>query len=334
MRRCSVRRLPALLLRALMGLSVGLWAAGAAEAASRTIAVSRTPMSLPFYVALQQGFFRDEGLDLIIADCLGGQRCLRRVQEGRADFATTSEVVMAMAAFRDRNWRVLAAFASSEDDIRLVVRNREAVRSTRQLAGLRVGVVPASSSQYFFDALLLTQDVDPHLARQVPLQPEEAARMLAAGQLDAVAIWEPFASHAAAAVGPAAGILPNQSGYRPVFAVVSARALDTSAARDEVALLKGLSRAIEFIQREPAKAREVLRQRLLMDAAVSDRVFEGLQFRLSLDAHLVKAMESVGRWAVREQHVVAAQQPDFHALIDPEPLRQARPQAAASGLQP
>ncbi|WP_177201017.1 ABC transporter substrate-binding protein [Roseateles sp. YR242] len=307
---------------------------GAAEAASRTIAVSRTPMALPFYVALQQGFFRDEGLDLIVADCLGGQRCMRQVQEGRADFATASDILVSLAAFRDRNWRVLAAFASSQDELRLILRRSSEVNAPKQLVGLRVGVVPATGSQYFFDALLLTHDVDPRAVRQIQIQPEDAARMLAAGQLDAAAVWEPYASQALAAAGPGAGVVPNQSGYRATFTIVATRGQGKGAADDDVRLLRGLDRAIAFIQREPAKAREVLQQRLQLDAAAASRIFAGLQFRLNLDASLIKSLESAGRWAVREGHVISANQPDYPSLVDSEPLRKAKAQAVAIGLKP
>jgi ABC-type nitrate/sulfonate/bicarbonate transport system substrate-binding protein len=334
MRIFCVHHLPGLLLGARLGIGLCLAGFGTASAASLTMAVARAPMSLPFYVALQQGYFRDEGLDLILADCLGVHRCLRQVQEGRANFATASDVLVAVNAFRGRNWRMLAAFASSQDDLRLVVRNGKAISAPSQLVGLRVGIVPSTASQYFFDALLLNQDVDPHAVKQIPVQPEDAAHQLALGHLDAVAVGEPFATQALKAVGPAAAVLVDHSGYRPIFAVVSARLPGQPGSDQEVALLRGLDRAIAYIQREPRKARETMRQRLQLHPELADRIFAGLQFRLNLDANLAKGLESLGRWAVREHHVQPGPQPDFSAVIDVEPLRRANPQAVASGRQP
>ena len=57
------------------GLALSLVSA-CSMAQDLTIAVSRTSLSLPLYVAESQKFFADEGLSVQTRECIGGQRSL------------------------------------------------------------------------------------------------------------------------------------------------------------------------------------------------------------------------------------------------------------------
>ena len=56
-------------------LALAACCARGARAAPLAIAVSRTPLSLPLYVAEAEGYFAEAGLSLRIVDCTGGHRC-------------------------------------------------------------------------------------------------------------------------------------------------------------------------------------------------------------------------------------------------------------------
>ena len=311
-------------LQILLLLAAGL-GAQAARAAPLTIAVSRSPLSLPIFVAQSEGFFAAEGLSVELAPCLGGHRCMRQVIEGKANAATASDVPIALNAFESDNWSVVATFVSSYDDVKLVVRGDSGVKSPMQLPGRRVGVVRASSSHYFLETFLLTNQVDPAGVHVVPLQPEELVPALREARVDAIAAWEPFAYAALRDAKLAAVALPSNLAYRETFNLVVERRLAQAPGGDIAKLLRALERAQTLIREEPQRARAVLRGALNVEPAFVDWIWPQLQYRLSLDQGLLKTLESEARWAVREGHVVGKRPPNFLPYLQAAPLLGVKP---------
>ena len=302
--------------------------AGAAD--TLRIAASRAPVSLPLYVAQQRGFFADEHLDVVIADCIGGTRCLRQLLDDKADLATTSEMPVVLHAFVQPDVAIVATMVHASDNLKLIGRKASGVTTSEQLAGRKVGVIAGTSAQYLLETHLLNVGVDPRHVTLVPLQAEETVAALRSGRIDAVAVWEPF-GYAALHGADAAGLrLPLSGGYIESYNLVARRALFR---RDDelVRLLRAIERAEQFIQARPAEAQAILREQLKLDQHFVDWVWGGLGFRLSLDQSLVSTMEGEVRWAQREGHVAGGARPNVLTLIHAGPLKTVKPGAVGTG---
>jgi NitT/TauT family transport system substrate-binding protein len=309
------------------------WLAPAAAAGADTlrIAASRSPVSLPLYVAQQRGFFADEHLEVSLADCVGGTRCLRELLDDRADVATTSEMPVVLQAFRSADVAIVATMVHATDNLKLIARKASRVTASEQLAGHKVGVIAGTAAQYQLETHLLNVGVDPRRVTMVPLQAEETVAALRSGRIDAIAVWEPFgyaALHGADAIGLR---LPLSGGYIESYNLVARRAL--FGRRDDalVRLLRAVERAEQFIQAKPAEAQAILRGQLELDQHFVDWVWTGLGFRLSLDQALVSTMEGEVRWAQREGHVAGAARPNVLTLIHAAPLKAVKPGAVGTG---
>lgn len=302
----------------------------AAHAAERLdIAVSRTPLSLAVYIAQEKGFFAAQGLDVRLLNCVGGHRCMRQMLNGEADIATAGDMPIAINAFERSDYAVLATMVTTGDDLKLVTRARAGVRTPADLAGKRIGAVIGSASQYFLELYLMAAGVDPRQLSVVGLQPEELPEALAAGRVDAISAWEPFGWQAMKALGDGGLALPAAGAYFQTFNLVARRQLVGTRDATLVQLLRAMDRADRFIAAEPAAAREILRQRLGIEPAFVDRIWQGLGFRLALDASLVATMEGEARWARREGHAKGPM-PNLGALIHAAPLKAVRPSAVGT----
>jgi ABC-type nitrate/sulfonate/bicarbonate transport system substrate-binding protein len=298
------------------------------QAEPLTLAVSRTPLSLPLYVAQHNGYFTAEGLEIKFNECLGGHRCLRMVLDGQADVATASDLPIVMNSFSSTDYAVIGTFTKSSDDIKLMTSARSKIQSAEQLAGKRIGVTKGSAGEYFLDLFLLTAGVDPQTLTVVNLQPEELVPALQAGKVDAVAVWQPYGYQAVQ--GPAKGqVLPGGSAYIQTFNMVSHRKLVGVRDAALTKLLRAVDRAEQFIQEQPNQAKDILRRQLKPDAAFVDAVWPGLYFRLGLDQTLLATMEGEARWALREGHANGPLTPNFLKLVHAAPLRAIKPDAVA-----
>lgn len=315
-------------LGSVLALLGGLLLPALASAAELVMAVARTPLSLPVFVAEAQDYFKDEGVALRSVDCVGGQACMKLMFAGSAQLATASDLPIMFNSFERSDYAVLASFVSASQDTKLIARRASGVDAARTLAGRRIATVVGSSSHYHLDAFLLYHGIDPAAVTLVPLAADRMPEALRSGEVDAVAVYEPWAWLAQQALGAGALVLPNPRIYTLSFNLVGQRAVIDARDDELQRVLRALARAVRFIQEQPAAAQAVLKRRLQLDQAFVDWVWPDLHYRLGLDQSLVSTLENEARWAVREGHVPAGRAvPRLLDLLQPGPLRKAVPGA-------
>lgn len=323
----SCRNLRLVLLLLLVGLMPGLGPtiAWSAEPPLR-IAVSQTPLSLPFFVAEKNGYFRESGVPLRINKVIGGHRAMQAVLDGKADLATSSESVIMFTSFKTREFAVLATFVTSIDDVKIISRAGLGVDNPNQLSGKRVGTVLGAASHYYLDTLLLMNGVASEEVERVHLQPENMVESLRNGDVDAVSIWEPYPFMIINSVRDAQ-VLSNPGFYRLFFNLcVHTKHLGV---RDDdlIKILDALERAQHFIATQPVEAQTILREYLQLDQSLVDWVWPLNNYHLSLDQALLTTLESEARWALQEGYVKGDQHPNYLDFIHSGPLQQVREDA-------
>lgn len=314
----------------LLALLLAIATSGAAVAAGLTIAVSRTPLSLPFYVAETQGYFAAEGVQVALKEVIGGHRSFQQMLDGEADLATASGTVIMFNSFKRDDFAVVASFVTSSNDTKLILGNGASISSPQQLAGKRIGTVVGASSHYFLDTWLIFNGVDPKSIRLSNHQPEAMATALAKGEVDAVAIWEPFAFQALKAV-PGTRLLPDHGAYVMSFNLIGNKKLLELRDDDLARVLRALLRAEQFIQSEPAGAQAILRARLKLDQDFIDWIWPHYKYRISLDQSLITTLEGEARWARQEKHVIAGRSPNYLRFLHPQPMLKLRPDRVTIG---
>ena len=300
----------------------------ATAAQELTIALSRTVLSLPVYVAESQRYFADEGVAVRTRECVGGQRCIKFIFDGQAQLATASELPVMFHSFSRTDYAVIATFVTSVRDVKLIVRRSAGVETPTGLQGKRVGTVKGTSAHYFLDAFLLFNGLDPKQVELVPLQPEEIATALKDGRIDAAAIWEPFAYRSLKALAGDGRVLPSARIYTETFNLVAGRRLIAEREDDLVKVLRALQRAQQFIEQQPRQAQAILKERLQEDQAFIEATWTDVDYRMSLSQSLLSTLEGQARWALREGHVPAGGAvPGYLQFVEPAALRRAMPSA-------
>lgn len=292
-----------------------------------TLAVSKSPLSLPLYVADAEGLFAAEGLQVKLLDCVGGQRCQKLMFDGQADVATVGNTSIMFTSFVRSDFVLIGSIASTTEDLKLISRADRGATSPRALAGRKVGVVAGTASQYFLDSFLLLHGVDPRSVEPVPMQPEAMQSALQTGQVDGVAVWEPYGYRIMGAMKSAVQVLPSVGAYNVTFNLIAHRRLAGTRDADLTRLLSAVARAEQLIREQPDRAKAVLRKRLATDEEFVRWVWPQQVFRLSLDQSLLKTLESEARWALRERHVTARTAPNYLPFLYRAPLMAVDPSA-------
>ena len=137
-----------------------------------------------FIAALEKGYYREAGLDVVLREWSPGVDVAQEVSEGRADFGTLDSGLIVARA----NGRPLVALAAllQHSAVGLLVRSQGGVGAVSDLAGKRIGSSHDTRDEVL--AYLAASGLPPTAFRHVP-EIGDARRALLADQVDAVGVF-------------------------------------------------------------------------------------------------------------------------------------------------
>jgi NitT/TauT family transport system substrate-binding protein len=303
-----------------------LWPALAWSAEIR-LAISTTPLSAPMIIAIENGYFRQQGLSVVPTLIQGGHRTIAALFAGEADIATSSETVVMVHAFARDDFRVLCTFVSSDNDDKILVATASGIGAVSDLRHRRIGTIRNASAHFFLSQTLQLAGISGREVTIIGIDPENAATMLESGAVDAVAVWEPYGDQLRRRLGPRVMALPHDRAYIETFNAVASAEFIARHPDSVDGILRALIQAVAFIEAAPDKAQAIVAAALKQDPAVVGAVWEDLRFKVGLDQWLLTTLEAEGQWAVAEGLVDRARTPNFLDVLAVEPLDRVKPRA-------
>lgn len=305
-----------------------LFASSLLHAQPLRIGVSETLLSLPFHVAQAEGFFKMRGVDVVLVKCVGGNRCMKNMLGGQTDLATATELPVVFNSFERSDFSILTSFVSTSSDLKVLARKKANVSQPLELERKRLGYIKGTASQYVLDSVLVYSGVDPSTVTTVPITPETALRALVKAELDALCIWEPFASRIQQELASEVRLVPTPKLYTETFNLIAMKSVIKTRPRDLELILLALKDSIQFMNENPDKAKTLLAGRFDIPMSIVNRIYTDYRFKLSLNRSLLRTMEGQARWAIREGHVdPTLTQPNYNAYLYPGLLKKADPGA-------
>ena len=274
------------------------------------IAVSKTPLSAPFFIAEEKGFFAEQGITANLLMTSSGHLCLNMLEHKEANMGTASDYPIMMHSFQRNDFAIVATFVSSGNDVKLIAR-KDRITQVSDLKGKKIGTVTGASSHFFLDRFLLFNELSLADVNVVPIKPEDMPKALADGRVDALSVWEPngFLTHKL--MGQEALIFPSKNYYRETFNLVFTKEYIHKHPQLIVRTLKALHHAIQFIHQQPKQAQQILTRKLQLDNDFISWVWQDLNFQLSLDQSLIKTLETESEWAIKNNIVKKSREIDY-----------------------
>jgi len=305
--------------------AVAFFGVGAtAGAADISLAISATPLSAPMIIAIENGYFRAQGLTPRPIYVRGGHRAAEMLFSGEADIATSSEVVVMFNAFHRDDFRVLCTFVSSDNDVKILARAGSGITSVADLRHRRIGTIRNASAHFFLTQALQMAGVGRGDATIVGIAPEEAAARLADGSVDAVSVWDPYATQIREIFGDGVVALPHDRAYIETFNAIAAAAFIAREPDRVDAALRALIQAVDFINAAPERAQAIVARTLDQDPRLVRAVWADLNFRVGLDQWLISTLEAEARWAIADGLVERPRIPNFLDVMAADPLDRVR----------
>ncbi|MHB9026060.1 MAG: ABC transporter substrate-binding protein [Armatimonadota bacterium] len=286
------------------------------------------PHASPVWIAEHQGYFKQEGVEVEIREFDSGRTALfTMVDQGGIDMATAAQTPVVAKSFGRNNYAIIANMMSSDKDVKLLARRDRGIREPRDLQGKRVGMTRGSSGHFFLGLFLAYHQLQ---LSDVNLRDLEATRLgdaLVAGQVDAVATWEPHIYRARKALGDNAVLLPSSNIYREDFYFIARKAFIDQHPEALQRFLRAIEKGQQFIRRHRAEAKEIVQRRLQIDRDILDATWDEFQFSLSLDQSILMALEDEARWAMENKLTTATRAPNYLDYLYPDALLVVKPTA-------
>lgn len=292
-----------------------------------TIAMSTTPLSAPFIIAEENGYFLEENLNVTIKEYKGGHRSFKAMLEGEADIATSSEAVVMFNSFKRDDFVLFCTFVTSDNDVKILARQDSGITTIEHLAGRKVGTILGSSAHFFLSQALLTHGVAENTVQQVSLNPEDAPDMLQQNKLDAVVTWEPYAYISKQRLGKDIIEVQHDRNYLESFNALVMREYAENNPDVLQAIIKALAQATDYLNKEKMNSQQIIAKRLNKDIDMIKTTWNDFNYELGLNQWMITSLESEARWAIEHGFIKSDEIPDYVHYLHLQPLERISPES-------
>lgn len=308
---------------AAVGVTVALRSGGVDRV---TLATATQPIGAVVCVAVEKGYFAEEGLEVTTQPYMSGKDALCAVLDGKADVCEVAETPVVFAVLEGKPVCIFASVAWSQKNMAIVGRVDRGIRKPEDMRGRRIGVSPRTNGDFFLHQFLAAHGLSTSDVEVVGVAPPDMVRTLAGGEIDGAATWNPHVANLQKALGTNA-VLFHHTDYVWTWNLAAQPAYLEANPRIAKKILRAVGRAAEYVRRNPVEARAIVASRTKMDEALLAQIWDVFSFGLALENMLLDSLESQGAWAVQTHTAGAQPLTDLRRVIRAEPLKSLTPEA-------
>ena len=154
------------------------------------LSLALAPFPDPGLIAIadDQGFFKDNGLEVLIQEFPYGFSTLEALSLGEAQMAMANDLVFAAKINDDPSLRAVASISLANTNEIVARKDRNILEpSTR---GKKIGFIPNTSSEYYLTTFLLVNNIPSSEVTTVNIPPARIIEAIVGGEVDAVSGWD------------------------------------------------------------------------------------------------------------------------------------------------
>lgn len=283
--------------------------------------------SLPFIIAREKGFFQEEGLDATIRVYPSGKKAFEAMFAGEVDSATLAQTPIVLSSFMRDDFAVFATVAYSYDNNKVIGRKDRGGSKPADLKGKKIGITAQTSSHFFVHVYLAEHGIEPSAVKMVDFAPTDLPGALKDGKVDAIAIFEPYASMAMKALPDKAVRLQRSYLYKQTSNLAVMRSYAKGHPELLIKMLKAVDRATIFIKQNKKESLAIMAKVLKLDEDVLTSTWDDFVFELSLEHSLLLILEDEARWAIANKFTDKTKVPNYLGYFYLDAMKAVKPEA-------
>jgi len=287
------------------------------EVYNLTIADPNQPVFALIYIAEQQGYFIDVGLNITYLNFTSGRDALNSLIENKSDIALVYETPVVHQAFKKKPFRILSSLHSSELNTGLLVRRDLGIEAINDLIGKTIGVPTKTNAEFFLHTLMQSHNIDIEQVNIVDIKPQNSAKLIAEGVLDGIAAWNPHLYNARTQFTATQAHTYHSPLYSEMSMLVTLQDKIQSNRERFVRLLSAVKKAKLFKQKYPKESLALVANHLKdsYDIKSIEATWNDFYTEMALSNRLLGLLALEARW-MKEQNITNADLPNFIEYID------------------
>jgi len=251
------------------------------ESAPKSIKIGYTRVlpTLSLFVAEENGYFIDEGIDVELYEFTSSNQAVEALVRGNVNFLwVVSAIPSLQVELQNPGTFQILSTSNTTNDIgfdAILVLNNSSIETIQDLEGKTIGVFPGSTATIFLKHYFEDNNVDLESIIFSPLAPPTQLPALYSGSIDALHAYEPALT---IAIETGNARVVERSVYTKVISpipqgfIVVKKSFSEQYPLSTRRVVNALRMALEYINSNGEDSREILTRRFNLDPSISGKV--------------------------------------------------------------
>lgn len=296
-----------------------------------TVAYTVQPQCTLVHVAVANGYFIEEGLDVQSSIHAFGKAALQTLLDHKADFASVAETPFMFNVLKGEKIFVIANIEASNMNNAIVARKDAGISVSGDLIGKRIGFTPGTTSDFFLDSILTSIGLTRQAIQWVALKPDEMLNAIVGKKVDAVCTWNYPLTQIKRQLGFDGVLFYDREIYTETFNIAGQQDFVRKNPETVKRLLRALIKAENFVEQHSDEAQSIVSAATKTDPDIVREVWNAFAYRVVLDKRIIITLEDETRWAMKNRLTDQTVMPDYLTYIYLDGLRAVKPEAVKIG---
>lgn len=268
---------------------------------SLRLGLSTQPSNGLLWVAVDKGFFKEQGLSVEVKEFATGKLALQALLGGSLDLNTTAEFPVTMASINGEKISILTQVNETKGGFPMIFRkdSQEVFNSSTYFSKKRkIGTSVGGGPEFFTQDFLNKHQIQPNQYEIVGMKAEDLPIALANGSVDGIAIFEPYTHFAIERTGVDNIFVIYELELYSETIVLAGKADWVNNHNEETdRFIRALKKSYDFIKSNPEEAMASVSLHTKLDLATVKSIWPTFTYELGLNKKLISTMEAEAKWA-------------------------------------
>ena len=256
-----------------------------------------TVAAIPAYVALEKGFWKEQGLDVQAQMFSSGRQALDALLSKSAEVMSVSETPLVHAIIQGNKIYIVTT-VTQHQEVKLIAHRDKGIQSGKDLNGKRVATLPGTNSDYFMYEFLKANSVQIESVKVTNMDPPEMVTAFVQGNIDAYFAWEPHIYYAQKQLPQQSVVLPPGDLYHGRHCVAMNQEFVNAHPDVVEKLVRGFQRAEKFVNENPDESMAIVSKITGMDIVALKSLWPEYKVTVGIDSQLIQILDKEAQWAL------------------------------------
>jgi NitT/TauT family transport system substrate-binding protein len=279
------------------------------------VADTRAASWAPFYIALDRGFFTEEGLKINDVPLQTGDETMKALLAKSSDIALSGIIPYSFAALDNQNIKIFSQVVYNHDN-QIIARKNAGISKPQDLKGKKIGYAKTTASDIGIQQFLTNWGIKESDVTLINLKPLAMPAALESGQIDAYSCWEPSIISGQKLLGNNAIVFNDEKSTYTWHSIIVANQDYINQNRIELKkFMAAMQKAEDFIISNPDESIAITAKYTNIPADLLKQVWNKYEFYIGLkDATTILTTDL--NWANKQRANPTATIPDASNFIN------------------